>query len=255
MKRVILGVIVGAAMLWPSTSSAQATLATANPGVLGQGHNVGIAASGAYYLRYHLTANRSYFAVCWQPNSTDQLTDCGIDIRNGSDVSVGLSNNIEPFDGGFTAFGGDGDSYLPTVSGDYYVRSDNFNAGAAQTVNIIVVETTLFSPWWFNASGAGYAAFTEIRNNTAESITVTIRAYNAAGAVVGTSSPTIAANGNTLVALASLTGDGSGSVSITFAGPPASISANTTVLGTMTGLSFDAPFTPRMTWSNFGSLQ
>jgi len=64
-----------------------------------------------------------------------------------------------------------------------------------------------------------------------------------------------AANGNTLVALASLTGDGSGSVSITFAGPPASITANTTVLGTMTGLSFDAPFTRRMTWSNFGALQ
>jgi hypothetical protein len=254
MRRIILGVIVGAAMAWPSTSSAQATLATANPGVLGQGHSVGIAASSAYYLRYRLTANRSYFAVCWQPFSTDQSTDCGVDIRNGSDVSVSNQTNIEPFDGNFTLAGGDGDSYLPLTSGDFYVRVDNFGAGAA-TMNVMVVETTLFSPWWFVASGSGYQAFTEIRNNTAESITVNVRAYSSTGTIAGSTAVAIPANGNTLVSLGTLTGDGSGSVSITFAGPPASITANTTVLGTSTGLSFDAPFTPRMVWSNFGSLQ
>ncbi len=253
MRRVILGVILGAA-LWPSAAGAQTTLATAYPGVLGQGRLLSIATTSQQYLRYRLTANRSYYAVCWNVFATDQATDCNVDWRNSGDTSVGTTAEIEPFDGNFTIFGGDGDSMLPSTSGDYYVRVTNASGGV-QSTNVMVIESTLFSPWWFVASSAGYQAFTEIRNNTSESITVTIRAYNSTGAIAGTTSPTIQPNGNTLVALGTYTGDGSGSVSITFAGPPASITANTTVLGTMTGLSFDAPFAPRMVWSNFGYLQ
>lgn len=255
LRKLVLAALVLGATLVPSFAHAQTTLVTAYPAVLGQGRLFTIPASSQYYQRVQLQAGRSYFAVCWGVFTTTQAANCGIDIRNGSDASVGSSLNVEPFDNTFTTFGGDGDSYQPTTSGSYYIRTSNFVA-SAQAINVMVIETTLFSPWWFVSPGSGYDSYVEIRNNSAQSIPVTVRAYGGGGNLAGSTTQTVAANGTLLVLGSSLApGGGSGSMSIAFDGPPGSITANTTTLSALTGLSFDAPFTPRMAWSSFGYLQ
>jgi len=256
MRRRLVQLILGAVLcLMPALASAQpTTLATANPGVLGQGRLLGLAASSQQYIRYRLTANRSYYAVCWSGFSTDQTRDCNdVDWRNSSDVSVTTSSEIEPFDGSFTSYGGDGDSVLPTVSGDYYVRVSSIAGG---NVMVMVIENTLFSPWWYGLPSAGYDSWVQIKNNTAQTISVTLRVYQNTGTVLATSAQSVPANGVVLVQVGSLVpAGGAGGLTLTFAGPPGSITANTTTLSGSTGLSFDAPFTPRMNWSSFGYLQ
>ena len=133
-KLALTALVLGASFV-PSFAHAQTTLATAHPAVLGQGRYISVGASSQYYLRYQLQANRSYFAVCWNLTTTTQVTTCGVDIRNGSDVSVGSALNVEPFDSTFTTFGGDGDSFQPTTSGSYYVRVAN-SAGTSITSEI-----------------------------------------------------------------------------------------------------------------------
>lgn len=254
-KLLTAALLLGAAVVGPTAAEAQTTLATAYPGVLGQGRLLPIGANSQFYLRYQLQANRSYFAVCWNIFNTTQVTTCGVDIRNGSDVSIGSANNIEPFDSTFTTFGGDGDSYQPTASGSYYVRVSN-GVASAQSINVMMIETTLFSPWWYVAASAGYDSWVQLRNNTGQAIAVTVRAYGPTGTVQGSSTLNLSANGTQLLQVSTLVpGGGLGSMSISFDGPPGSIVANTTTLSGATGLSFDSPFSPRMVWSSFGYLQ
>lgn len=243
------------ACLSPSLAAAQTTLNTALVGVLGQGRLLPIGGTGVSYVRFTLTANRSYYAVCWSHQNTDQAVKCNVDWRDGSDVSVSVTNEMEPFQSPFTTYAGDGDSYLPTVSGSYYVRVSNTSA-LAYTMDLMVIENTLFSPWYYVLPASGYDSFVQVRNNTAQVISVTLRAYDNSGNIVGTHTQSIAGNGVALVQVSSFVpSGGAGSLSLTFAGPPGSVAANSTTLSGATGLSFDAPFTPRMVWSSFGYLQ
>jgi len=98
----------------------------------------------------------------------------------------------------------------------------------------------------------GYDAFVEIRNRSTGSVSATVRAYNAAGVIAGSSAVAIPANGNIAVSVASLgVANASGSLTITHNGMPGSIVANATTLSGTTGLSFDAPFTARLSWLMF----
>ena len=254
-RRAVQAMLAAAICLMPAVTSAQDTLGTAYPGVLGQGRFLTVSGSSQQYLRYALTANRSYFAVCWSVFSIDQSTDCNVDWRDSGDLSVGTTNEIEPFASPFTGFAGDGDSYLPTAAGSFYVRIANSNVAASNT-NVMVIESTLFSPWWYGLPSAGYDSWVQIRNSTAQTLSVTLRVYANTGVIAATSVQSVPANGVVLVQVGSLVpAGGAGSLSLAFAGPPGSIAANTTTLSGSTGLSFDAPFTPRMYWSSFGYLQ
>jgi hypothetical protein len=236
--------------LSPSVASGQATLATANDGVLGELREPGIAAGGAYYLRYRLTANRSYYAVCWDPFRTDGASGCITDWRNPSDLSVQAIDDMEPFSIGPY---GDGDTVKPTTSGVFYVRVDNSDAISARTIHVMVIESTIFSPWLYVLGASGYDSYVEIRNNAAQTNSMTVRAYNNTGSVVGSTTVNVAGNGTALVTMSSIVPDGTaGSASITYNGQPGTVSANITTLSAATGLSFDAPFTPRMTWATWG---
>jgi hypothetical protein len=122
-----------------------------------------------------------------------------------------------------------------------------------QTFNfrVRVVETTMFSPWFF--VGGSYNAFTVLRNTTNSTIPFTINWRNGAGAIVGTVSGTLPPNGGSFYPAAAVENPGviaagNGTVEIVFVGSPQAIVANTTVLSNTTGLSFDAPFTQRATW-------
>ena len=254
-NRVVRLALFTAMCLTPVVARAQTSLASAHPGVLGQGMFRTIASGSQLYLRYTLTANRSYYAVCWSQFGTDQVGDCNVEWRNAVDVSVGVSTEVEPFNTVFSVVAGDAESLLPTTSASFYVRVSNVSP-ADTTINIMVVENTLFTPWWFVSPSAGYDSYVEMRNNTEQTITATVRVYDLSGALIGTAPRTIAANGTALVQVSALVpGAASGSASITFMGPPGSIAANVTTLGGGTGLSFGALFTPRANLGTFGSLQ
>jgi hypothetical protein len=101
-----------------------------------------------------------------------------------------------------------------------------------------------------------YDGFHEIHNNTSQPVQVTLRAFGPTGAQVGvTHAFTLPANAT--VAKSSkadllVTGNGvSGGTVLTHNGAFGAISANTTTLSGLTGLSFDSPFTSRSP-ANFG---
>jgi len=109
-----------------------------------------------------------------------------------------------------------------------------------------VTDTTLFSNWFF--LGGDYSAFTLIRNTTNAAVQYTVNWRSNAGAIVGTTSGSIVANGSAIINARDIPGAlaaGSGTVEITHDAPPSAIVASTTVLSGTTGLSFDAPFATR----------
>jgi hypothetical protein len=112
-----------------------------------------------------------------------------------------------------------------------------------------VVETTLFSNWFF--VGGDYSAFTLIRNTTSSSVTYKVNWRDASGAIVGTANGTVAADGSAVLNARSVPAAvtaGAGTVEIVHTASPDAIVASTTVLSATTGLSFDAPFSKRVPW-------
>ncbi len=112
----------------------------------------------------------------------------------------------------------------------------------------IIQETTLFSPWFFREAANGYDGFVEIRNNdrfAADGVVVT--AFNSNGVAAGSTTLAIPGNGTALVQVSALgAATGFGSVRIATPQRPGTIVANLTTLSGVTGLSFDAPFSRRM---------
>ena len=141
---------------------------------------------------------------------------------------------------------------IPTADGTVYMQVSNAVA-TGYTVHVLVIETTLFSPWWF--TGGTNQAYVEVRNNMTGSTTARLTLYRANGTVCGTSDIVVAGNGNAAVEVNGIGSCGialSGSAQIAFAGTPGGMTANITTINVPNGTSFDAPFTPRMVWSMFG---
>ena len=129
------------------------------------------------------------------------------------------------------------------------VRVTRFNTGTFFYVRTRVVETTMFSPWFY--VGESYNAFTLLRNTTTSTVAYTVNWRNASGGIAGTLSGSLPPNGSTFINGRDLAGVAAtvfGTVDIAFNGSPQAVVANTTVLSPETGLSFDAPFTQRATW-------
>jgi hypothetical protein len=129
------------------------------------------------------------------------------------------------------------------------IRVVAFTSGQVSTYEIRAVETTLFSNWFF--LGGDYGAFTLLRNTMNTAVNYTINWRNTAGAIVATSSGSLAGNGSALLNARSFPGAvsaGSGTVEIVHNGSMDAIMATTTVLSTTTGLSFDTIFTKRTAW-------
>lgn len=249
----IAALVVAGTAFMPSRALADNnTLANAYTSMLGEVRSDFVPTATASYFRYELTANRSYLAVCWYPFEDGGGSDCPVDWRNASDASVSSGGDVEPFVFASSNFIGDADAVRPTVSGTYYVRADNV-LGAGTTLHVMVVETTLFCPWYFINTTSGYESYVEIKNNTSGFVNVAVRGYNGAGTLVGTTNVSLPAEGGTLVFVGSTFGitSGSGTLTIAHDGSPGAITANTTTLSTTTGLSFDAPFQPRMAWGTF----
>ena len=74
----------------------------------------------------------------------------------------------------------------PVASGIYRIRIVASAWPSSFVVNVLLRETTLFSPWFFVSSSGGYDGYHTIHNNTAQAVSVTLRAHNSTGASVGT---------------------------------------------------------------------
>ena len=91
---------------------------------------------------------------------------------------------------------GDAVSIIPTFTGTLFVRVIN-SVATAYYASTVVMETSLFSPWWF--TGGTNQAYVELRNNMNGATTGTLTFYASTGAVCGTSNFSLTGNGNTAV--------------------------------------------------------
>jgi hypothetical protein len=208
------------------------------------------------WWKVHLVARRSYSFSAWAPDTDASEASVSLDLDmfadDGTTTPAGVSHtDVEPRIDIIAAHAGDQLTFIPNATGTYRLRVRNLTA-AAYNVHVLGIETTLFSPWYFVDTTSGYEGFVEIRNSTSQTLAVTVTAYNASGGIVGTTTVNLAANGNTVVTMGATFGArGRGSVQIAHRGTAGAVAANITTLSATTGLSFDAPFTPRMTWSSF----
>ena len=134
--------------------------------------------------------------------------------------------------------------FQPTTTGVYKIRVQRVSGGAvSQTVNLMLRETTLFAPWTSRA--AGFEGFIELHNNTNAPVSVTLRGFDAAGALQGAGlTLTLPANA-TEVRTAFQIGvpvNVFAGIVLNHDGAFGAVSANITTLNGANGLSFDSPF-------------
>ena len=211
------------------------------------------AATAARYYVFTAVAGRSYCAEMVTTSETSVIADSTVAIYH-QNQSVAASNdntNEEPLSGANAPSGGglSRACYVASVNELAYVLVSQPNPSTTFQWSARVVETTLFSNWFF--VGGDYGAFTLLRNTTSSALTYTITWRNGAGTVVASSSATLSANGATFIdartrpaAVAAV----SGTVEIAHSSSPDALVASTTVLSGTTGLSFDAPFVKRQPW-------
>jgi len=237
--------------------AANTTCANADYIFLGERAAYTIGPVGSLYFKTRVTAGRSYTVLAWGPTTDNGEGGVNLSVELWSDNTcttnvAGLDpTDYEPYVFNVDGHNSDQDSVVPTADGTLYVQVAN-GLGSSYTTHVLVIETTLFSPWWF--VGGTNQAYIEMRNNMSAATVAHVTAYRANGTVCGTTDVTVAANGNAAVEVATLgscAGAVSGSAQIAFPGTPGGMVANITTLNVAAGTSFDSPFAPRMTWSTF----
>ena len=204
------------------------------------------------WYRTTVVAGRSYCAetqggVFFDTNGTAGNIDTVVTVYKLDAFTVLATNddaNTEP-----KSYRTSRACYVPTVSEPVLIQVVRFSGGTAFNFRLRIVESTLFSNWFF--LGGDYSAFTLIRNTTNTTITYTVNWRNSAGTIVGTTTATL--GGDDSIALDARSFPSavlavSGTVEIAHTGSPDAIVASTTVLSGTTGLSFDAPFMKRSSW-------
>jgi hypothetical protein len=207
-------------------------------------------ASGNRYYVFNAVIGRSYCAEISAPTETAAVADAGVVAWRANTTTSLISNDDttqEPFSGRNS--GGFGLSRGCWIAPDTEANFIQTYAFVGTAFQLRVVETTLFSNWFF--LGTDYAAYTLLRNSTSTTVAYTLTWRNGSGTAVATASGTLAANGSGFVnardhagAVAAV----SGTVEIAHTSSPGAIVASTTVLSATTGLSFDAPFAKRDSW-------
>ncbi len=237
----------------PSVARADnTTCANAEPLMIGETAARNLAASALAYYKIRVIAGRSYAAILWQPfeDISEGGSDTALTVYDDvacNSLPLYLDIDTDP-DTSFPDADGDAKSFTPEASGTWRLQILNQRA-TPTTARLLVVETTLGSPWWF--VGGTNNAFVEIRNNSAAFRSATLTAFTPAGVVCGTTTVSVPANGNTAINIrdyAPCAAALSGSARLTFVGAPGGFTANITTLDGVAGTSFDSPFTPLMGW-------
>ena len=136
--------------------------------------------------------------------------------------------------------------FQPTTTGVYKIKVQGLMGAVSASINVLVRETTLFSPW--TSKAAGFEGFIEIHNNTSAALSVTLKAFDSMGNLQG-AGLTVNAPGNaTVFQTAGSIGVPVGvfaGIVLTHNGAFGAVSGNITTLNGANGLSFDSPFTAR----------
>lgn len=254
IRRLVVAVALSV-LVWSSPAWAEnTTCANAEPLIVGSQASDTLPASGEIFFKTALTANRSYVVWVYPPfeDASEGATAVSLTLYRDTACTTVVSSfsglEYEPLQN-ITGADVDQISVKPTTTGTHVLRIQNLQANA-YTVAVTFVETTTFSPWWF--TGGSNQAFVTIRNNMNTSTTATLILYGNTGTVCNTENIVIGANANLYRRVndyAACVTAAFGSAAISYFGAPGGISANTTVLDAMQGISFDEPFTPRMVWS------
>lgn len=255
-RRLVTLLVTSATICLLTPSVAQAvntTCANADFLFLGERAQYFFTAAVPLYFKAPLVAGRSYILMTWAPTQDVSEGGAGIAQAIYSDSTCATSpaasfTQHEPL---LSVFGHGGlqETVIPATSGLYYF---GVGTGTSFSVQVLLFETTLFSPWWF--TGGTNQAYIEVSNtmNTAATAHITLRRSN--GTECGTTSVALAANGNAAILINSVGSCAAalaGSAQIAFDGTPGGLAANITTISVPDGTSFDSPFAPRMAWSNF----
>lgn len=213
------------------------------------------------WYKLRLEAGRSYAYATWAPfNDPSEEATVGLDLTmwldDGTTSAPGQSSLATEPNPVVTSMSGDIDSIIPTTSGTFRMRVRDSLVTTSFTVHTMLLETTLFCPWYFVDSANGYDGYVEVKNNTNTSVSVVLTARNSSGASVGTSTFTVAANGTQLRTVGGDMGvaNGFGGIQIAHRAMAGGVSANVTTLSPVTGLSFDSPCSPRMQWGTMSTF-
>ena len=211
------------------------------------------------WYQVHLRAGHSYAFMAWAPFTDPSVESASIDMAATLNDCV----TAQPFTGSFgdldtTIHNGDGNTLIPSATGDYRIHV--FAVGAttnSHTVVMQVVETTLYSPYWQVAAGAGYDAAPQLANADESSSAATLTLFNSVGIQVCQTTRNINGNGMATFSIASECGviNGFGSARIAHNGPPGTLVGNITTFSANSGLSFDAPFFPLQQYSAASNLR
>lgn len=248
-----------ALLLVPASLSADNTTAASSRALpLGVAVKDTVPGSGFQWYDVQLVTGRSYQYLAWDPSA--DMTARGLYFvslfhENGTTPAGGtLGGYTEPH----TIIGQGSQSVIPTerpcpttnCGTRFKLRVQNV-LGTDADVMVAIFETTLSSPWFFRDSS--YDGFVEVRNHTDTSQQVFYRVYSLSGTLLCSVSDALPANGGNVFGVGDRCGlaNAMGSVQIAHSGAPGAITANITSLSAATGLSFDAPFTPRHVYAGF----
>lgn len=207
------------------------------------------------WYRARFFANRSYQISAWPVDHQQGVDAAKLSVSLFSDdVGTVQANGVTGTSGsleGTPNQGGDDMPFTavvqPTAAGVYKIRVMRVAGGSvSQTVNLMVRETTLFSPWTSRA--AGFEGFVEMHNNTNAALSVTLSAYSSAGVLQGTPlTLTLQPNATNFSTAAQIGVPAGAFAGIVLAhnGAFGAVSGNITTLNGANGLSFDSPFTTR----------
>lgn len=227
-----------------------------------------IAAHTNLPLQASVAGGRSYYFVAWSVEPYPDGVNGGLYLSTDGNCKEMSDQGIQPvweYAGAGPGTAGAAASLTPSASGTVYLFLEN-RTGANLTLRMLLIETTLFSPWWFTggtndayieiANGASFVNYqTEfnVPNASLYALFPVITVYGPDGEVCGATLFFMYSRGSTkAISLRSLCPfTTSGSVQIVFNGAPGAIVANLTTLDVVHGTSFDAPFKPRMEWGTF----
>jgi len=247
-RAAVLATLGGVALLPGTALALNDTCANAHSRPLGYQFTVTGSAVNRYY-RFFAASGASYHVNSAPVGANDGATEiCNVDVYRDSTCTT-LASSGTLGDEDTEDLGGDGDSFVATATQAHTAVVGLGAQPTAFSCATIIQETTLFSPWFFREVANGYDGFVEIRNSdTLPATGVVVTAFASSGAATGSTTITIPGNGTALVQVSALGAPATGFGSVRIATPqkPGTIVANITTLSAVTGLSFDAPFSRRV---------
>ena len=264
MFTVVAAVAVG--LLVPAPAQADnTTAANAEPIMVGQVVQGSVSTTRNEWFKASLQRDRSYALRAWLPYLDDSEDAAGqIDIdyfREGG--TVAFTGRSDLGSGGepplaWSGIDGENGSIVTTSLADCPATTCNVSLNInsfgtvtpVQSFAFVIVETTLFSPYFAVNTAAGYDAAPQIKNNTDQTLSITLIHRNQVGSLVCRSTHSLGAYDMLTYGISGpipgcSTASAHGSMEIIHNGLSGAISANITTFSGAAALSFDAPFNTR----------